>query len=327
MVVNAINEDFIIKMNLLGKKREPFLFVIDYELQEPLIIPLEQAAESNIFFSINGIKNFNQPQVKFQGLIFRKFPVSYVLYKKSFDQVLKHIQYGNSFLTNLTFPTDIETNLKLEEIFYHSNAPFRLLFKDQFVVFSPELFVRIRNGKISSYPMKGTIDASHPDAGAILLNDPKETSEHHTITDLIRNDLSIVATNVKVERFRYIDEVITHDKRLLQISSEISGILPENWMDNLGTIFAKLLPAGSICGAPKMKTLEIIRESEICSRGFYTGVFGVFDGQNVESAVMIRFIENTNGKLVYRSGGGITVFSDPEKEYQEMIDKVYLPIY
>ena len=325
MIYNAMNENYIDKMNLLGKERQPFLFILDYELKKPYIIPLEQANDNNILFSISGNKNYTQKLLNFQEFIFRKYPVKYELYKKSFDQVLTHIHYGNSFLTNLTFPTDIETNLSMNEIFYRSNAAFRLLFKDQFVVFSPELFVRIRERKISSFPMKGTIDASIADAGTILLNDPKETAEHHTITDLIRNDLSMVATEVKVDRFRYIDEVLTHDKRLLQVSSEISGLLPDNWNANLGNIFAKLLPAGSISGAPKKKTLEIINESEICSRGYYTGVFGVFDGNNVESAVMIRFIENINGKLVYRSGGGITVFSDPEKEYRELIDKVYLP--
>jgi len=324
---NKLNDECIGLMNLFGEKREPFLFIFDYELQKPLIIPLAKAAGINILYAINGLKNIKEQSFGSQEVIFRKYPVSYELYKKSFDQVLKHIQYGNSFLTNLTFPTDIETNLNLEEIFYRSNAPFRLLVRNKFVVFSPELFVRISEGKISSFPMKGTIDASIPEADTIILNDPKEISEHHTITDLIRNDLSMVATNVKVERFRYIDEIRGNDKKLLQISSEISGMLPENWNENIGSIFAKLLPAGSICGAPKMKTLEIIRESEISPRGYYTGVFGVFDGYNVESAVMIRFIENTNGKLVYRSGGGITVFSDPEKEYQELIDKVYLPIY
>ena len=327
MMSNKVNDECIGLMNLFGKNREPFLFIFDYELQKPLIIPLAEAAEFNILYSINGLKNFVEQSPGSQEVIFNKHLVSYEIYKKSFDQVLKHIRYGNSFLTNLTFPTDIETNLNLEEIFYRSNAPFRLLVRNKFVVFSPELFVRISEGKISSFPMKGTIDAAIPEAETVILSDPKEISEHHTITDLIRNDLSMVATNVKVERFRYLDEVSTNDKKLLQISSEISGMLPENWNENIGSIFAKLLPAGSICGAPKMKTLEIIRESEISPRGYYTGVFGIFDGYNVESAVMIRFIENTNGKMVYRSGGGITVFSDPEKEYQELIDKVYLPIY
>lgn len=319
------DKDFVDKMNLFGKERKPFLFILDYELKEPLIIPLEQSAQQDILFSISGKENYTHRQYKSHDLIFRKFPVEYSRYRKSFDKVMKHIKYGNSFLTNLTFPTVIETNLTLQDIFYYSNAPFRLLVGNRFVVFSPELFVRIRDGIISSFPMKGTIDGSLPEARTTLLSDPKEIAEHHTIVDLIRNDLSMVASNVNVKQFRYIDEVITHDKKLLQVSSEISGTLPENYIGNLGNIFAKLLPAGSICGAPKRKTIEIIDESEICPRGYYTGVFGVFDGCNVESVVMIRFIENVNGKLIYKSGGGITVNSDPLNEYNELIDKVYVP--
>jgi para-aminobenzoate synthetase component 1 len=208
-----------------------------------------------------------------------------------------------------------------------SEAPYKLLFKDLFVVFSPELFIEIRKGKISSYPMKGTIDASVQDAAARILSDSKETAEHHTIVDMIRSDLSLVATNVKVERFRFLNSVKTHDKTLLQVSSEITGDLPDNYHAHLGDIFSNLLPAGSICGAPKKKTLEIIRKSEIYERGYYTGVFGIFDGTELCSAVMIRFIEKSNEKYVFKSGGGITFFSDAEKEYQELIDKVYVPIH
>ena len=78
---------------------------------------------------------------------------------------------------------------------------------------------------------------------------------------------------------------------------------------------------------PKRKTLEIIREAEGGPRGYYTGVAGYFDGATLDSCVMIRFIEQDQEKFYYRSGGGITSQSDPEKEYQEMKDKVYLPIY
>ncbi|GET22176.1 hypothetical protein JCM18694_24220 [Prolixibacter denitrificans] len=175
--------------------------------------------------------------------------------------------------------------------------------------------------------MKGTIDAAIPNAASQILNDRKETAEHNTIVDLIRNDLSMVAKKVHVSQFRYIDEVKTHEKTLLQVSSEISGELPSDYHSNIGTIIATLLPAGSISGAPKQKTVEIIKESEIDQRGYYTGVFGLFDGQNLDSAVMIRYIEQKNNQMIFRSGGGITVFSEPEKEYQEMIDKVYVPIH
>ena len=110
--------------------------------------------------------------------------------------------------------------------------------------------------------MKGTIDASLEEAESLLLNDEKEVAEHHTIVDLIRNDLSIVATNVAVERLMYIDRITTNQGDLLQMSSKISGQLPENYPETIGTILAKLLPAGSICGAPKPKTVEIIKQEE-----------------------------------------------------------------
>jgi para-aminobenzoate synthetase component 1 len=174
--------------------------------------------------------------------------------------------------------------------------------------------------------MKGTIDASLPDAESKLLADPKEAAEHTTIVDLIRNDLSKVADNVIVNRFRYVDRIHTNAKDLFQVSSEISGRLPRDFPENIGNILNALLPAGSVSGAPKKRTLEIIREAEREPRGYYSGVFGTFDGQTMESAVMIRFIEQTCTGLQYRSGGGITHLSNPVAEYMEMLDKVYLQI-
>ena len=314
-------------MNQLGKEGKPFIFILDFELKSPIVLPLDEAAENGIYFTFNNLKNADIHETDKSEFTFRKFPVSYQVFKKSFDQVLTEIKLGNSFLTNLTFPTTIETDLTLREIFDRSDAPYKLLFKNQFVVFSPELFITISGGTVAAYPMKGTIDASIPDAEIKILNDLKETAEHHTIVDLIRNDLSMVSTNVKVEKFRFIDTVKTHDKTLLQVSSEVIGQLPEDYPEHLGDILSKLLPAGSICGAPKKKTLEIINQSEIYDRGYYSGVFGIFDGTDLQSAVMIRFIEKNDEKLIFKSGGGITSMSNPEDEYQELIDKVYVPIY
>ena len=171
---------------------------------------------------------------------------------------------------------------------------YKLWMRDRFVVFSPEIFVRTRDGLIYSYPMKGTIAATLPDARRRILDDPKEAAEHATIVDLIRNDLSIVASEVCVPRYRYIDELRTHNGSLLQVSSEIRGRLPEGWNGHVGEILFSLLPAGSITGAPKKKTLEIIAEAETYARGFYTGVMGYFDGQDLDSAVMIRFMEQVS---------------------------------
>lgn len=105
----------------------------------------------------------------------------------------------------------------------------------------------------------------------------------------------------------------------------IIRILPDDFNGNYGDLLLKLLPAGSVTGAPKPSTLKIIEEAEGYDRGYYTGVMGYFDGQNFESAVMIRFIEEQNGKFVFKSGGGITALSNAKSEYQELVDKVYLP--
>jgi para-aminobenzoate synthetase component 1 len=110
------------------------------------------------------------------------------------------------------------------------------------------------------------------------------------------------------------------------VSSQISGDLPENYINNIGDIIFKMLPAGSVSGAPKKKTLEIISNTENYQRGYYTGIFGYFDGKNIDSCVLIRYIENENGQLIYKSGGGITFMSEAGKEYDEMLKKVYVPI-
>lgn len=193
--------------------------------------------------------------------------------------------------------------------------------KDHFLFFSPEIFVKIEGGKIYSYPMKGTRDATLPDACKQLQNDEKEICEHATIIDLIRNDLSMVATDVAVIRYRYIERLETNRGPLLQASSEISGRLPDGWKSRLGDLLLRLLPAGFISGAPKKKTCEIIEEAETSPRGFYTGISGYFDGNKLDSAVMIRFIEQKGEEFLFRSGGGITTRSLPEDEYNEMIKK------
>jgi para-aminobenzoate synthetase component 1 len=247
-------------------------------------------------------------------------------YQPKFTFVVDQIHKGNSFLTNLTQPTEVQTNLSLLDLFQFGSAKYKLWLKNQFVVLSPETFVRIQGRTISSFPMKGTIDASIENAAKMILNDPKEKAEHATIVDLIRNDLSLVAENVDVKRYRYVEKLTTNRQDLLQVSSEISGQLPENFYSRLGDILFALLPAGSITGAPKPKTMEIIEQAEEYERGFYTGICGWFDGENLDSAVMIRFIEQEGEQLIFKSGGGITSQSDLNKEYIELIQKVYVPI-
>ena len=305
-------------------------------------------------------------------------PPLYEDYERSFNIVKNNIMAGNSYLTNLTCRVPVSCNLSLEEIFHRAKGKYKLLLRRKrtqaedkahlkeenieenltpFVCFSPETFVRIKGGRIYSYPMKGTLDASLPNAEKQLMEDRKEAAEHATIVDLIRNDLSRVAENVRVDKYRYIDVLHTNKGDILQTSSEISGRLPEDYPHHLGEILDAQLPAGSITGAPKDKTMQIIQEAEGYDRGFYTGIMGTYDQGELNSAVMIRFIEEetspvdfeTDGeknfkasegkgdeasegkrdeasrKLYFKAGGGITSKSDCRKEYEEVIQKIYLP--
>lgn len=312
------------KITKLARRREPFLFVISYDLKEQFVEPLK-SLDADILFKIGHQRNY--PKVpREKAYYLHKNPLSFKRYKQSLEKVLEEIRSGNTYLLNLTFKTPIETNLSLKEIFTYAKAKYKLYFKDQFISFSPEKFVEIEGNTIATYPMKGTIEASLPHAKREILANEKEMAEHTMIVDLMRNDLGMVATNIKVEQFRYVEKIQAGEKELLQISSKISATLPDDWRDNLGTILQTLLPAGSITGTPKHSTVNIIHNLEDYNRGFYTGVFGVFDGKSLYSAVMIRFIEKEHGKLYYKSGGGITLDSDALSEYNELIDKIYLPL-
>jgi Anthranilate/para-aminobenzoate synthases component I len=313
-------------MNKWGREQVPFGFVIDFEMQKIRLFRMDEALPNDIEMSLPGKQIGDLRNTAANGVFFSKFPISFESYLNAFQTVTSQIYNGNSFLLNLTFPTKIETNLTLPEIYARSIAKYKLLIDNDFVCFSPETFISIREGRVSSHPMKGTIKASIPGAERIILEDNKETAEHATIVDLIRNDLSMVASDVTVKRFRYVEKITTNEGDILQVSSEISGKLPENFNHNLGDIIFALLPAGSVTGAPKKKTIEIIQEVEGIPRGYYTGIFGFFDGANLESAVAIRFIEQRDGQLWFRSGGGITCNSEASKEYNELIDKVYVPI-
>ena len=324
-------QEAIARMNMLAGCSKSFVFLIDYSQEQVYVEETAEVSPEELIYNLNGFTNQSSSNdvlsCSEEPVRWNSYPESFDSYRRSFDIVQRNIFAGNSFLTNLTCRTPIETNLSLKDIFFRSKAMYKLWVRDQFTVFSPEIFVRIQQGKISSYPMKGTLDASLPSAVRQLMDDPKEAAEHATIVDLIRNDLSIVADRVSVSRYRYIDKLQTNRGTILQTSSEIQGTLPDNYRENLGHILFKLLPAGSITGAPKKKTMQIIQEAETYDRGFYTGVMGYSDGIDLDSAVMIRFVEQEGDRMYFKSGGGITCRSEVESEYHEMKQKVYVPIY
>ncbi len=310
-------------INRLGASYTPFLFIISYNKTKIFVQSLENL-DKDIFYKLEDWRNYPIEPLE-KDYTFSFSPVDLATYKKSLETILEEIRAGNTYLLNLTFATPIQTDLNLKEIFTYARAKFKLYFKGKFICFSPERFVEIEGDTIATYPMKGTIDAVLPHAKESILSNEKEMAEHVMIVDLMRNDLGIIGKDIKVERFRYVDRIKAGDKELLQVSSKITAKLPENWHTQIGTLLDRITPAGSITGTPKKKTMEIIDQVENYDRGFYTGIFGIFDGKSLRSGVMIRFIEEQGGQMRYKSGGGITIDSDPQSEYEELIDKIYLP--
>lgn len=311
-------------INRLAAQGRPFLFAVNFEMTEGYLVE-DPAQGRDLFYSVLGAGNKPERRPAAGSASLEVQPLGPEEYRQKFEVVARGLQRGDSYLTNLTVRTPIDCPLTLEDIFLLSSSPYQLYVPGRFVCFSPERFVKISQGRISTNPMKGTIDAAIPGAERLILDDFKETAEHNTIVDLLRNDVSIWAEDVRVERFRYIDRIKTRQREILQVSSEIVGQLPPDYLSQLGDVIFTMLPAGSCSGAPKRSTVDIIQRAEGEARGYYTGVFGVFDGRDFDSAVMIRFIEEEAERKYFRSGGGITAYSSWEDEYREVLEKIYLP--
>lgn len=315
------------EINSFASQGIPFLFMINFGAEQGVAVKLSDLPKTDIACCIKGRELGRRVEsFKSKGASFGLKPIDFGTYLKCFENVQRHLKQGDTYLLNLTFATDLGRELDLETIYQKAKAPYKLLFGDQFLFYSPEPFICIEKDKIYSFPMKGTISANVANAADLLLKSEKELYEHFTIVDLIRNDLSMVSSGVRVDKFRYLETLSTDRGNIIQTSSKISGNLPNDWRQNFGDILFQLLPAGSISGAPKEMTIQIIKESELSDRGYYTGVMGVFDGDSVDSCVIIRYIEQgENGSYYYRSGGGITSRSNAKEEYDELIAKIYVP--
>ena len=299
------------RINALGASGEDFFFLISYDRNQILAKRLSDLPKG-LLYRLESWSNKNSlatPLAQIQTPLSIR-PISFKRYHLAFKQVQEQIAKGNSYLLNLTFPSCIKASLSLENLYSLAQAPFKLYLPEHFVCFSPERFITIQNNTISTYPMKGTIEASLPNAANKILSNPKECAEHVMITDLMRNDLNQIATDVRVERFRYLDKIHAGGKELYQVSSKIVGKLKKGWRSQIGSMLYTITPAGSISGTPKRKTIEIIEDIEGYDRGFYTGIFGLCKGEELRSAVLIRFIEKNNEEYIYKSGGGITIDSD-----------------
>lgn len=317
----------VARMNELGAQRVPFIFVVDYQAKQAIVLPECEVDSAELRYSFRGVGNaMQQKKPVAKQVEWYPLPPTKSEYKKSFDIVQQAMAAGEVTVVNLTCKVPLQTNISLQELFTYSDALYRLWVKDEFVCFSPEMFVRIEHGEIASFPMKGTIDATLPNASEHLLNNPKEAAEHEQVVELIRQDLAQVASNIRIVRYRYIDRLETNKGPLLETSSEIRGTLPADFQEHLGDIIFSQLPAGSITGFPKSQAVEVIARAEGYDRRFYTGIMGRWDGSSLDTGVLIRFIDQEDGQLYFKAGGGITANSHCEAEYEEVIAKIYVPI-
>ncbi len=326
--MNLDLQSVIDQMDDFSLRGIPYFFLIDYEMLKPVIFSLDEIPED--IWIETPLYATQHPSLDIDHQITLKpNPITLAEYQQGFEKILSGIRYGNSYLTNLTYATELlDFDSSLSDVFSLAKARFKLKYRDEFVVFSPEPFVMIdHDDSISTYPMKGTRRADSIMDGKHLLDDKKEQAEHATIVDLMRNDLSQVARSVKVEDYRYFELIKSEASELFQTSSKITGILTDTYRKKYGSLISTLLPAGSISGAPKGKTVEMIRAAESGPRGYYTGIFGIYDGHQLQSSVLIRYLEKRDGSYYFRSGGGITSQSTCEAEYQELIQKIYVPIH
>jgi anthranilate synthase component 1 len=188
---------------------------------------------------------------------------------------------------------------------------------------SPEILVRMEDGKIDLRPIAGTRPrGATPDEDRNLeeelLADPKELAEHVMLVDLGRNDVGRVARvgSVRVSEYALIERY----SHVMHIVSNVEGrIRPElDWLDLLRATF----PAGTLSGAPKVRAMEIIDELESSRRGPYGGCVGYVDySGNMDMAITIRTMLVQDGRIFLQAGGGIVADSDPEAEYQESLNK------
>ena len=236
-------QEIIDNFNHLGASGTPFYFLLNYRGDSCYIDRMDRSGETPFFLSIEGRANRPLESLPYDGspapLTLIAHPESYDRYAERFAVIREGQLRGDSFLANLTQRTAVDFAGDPRELLSRVRAKYCAWLPGHFLCFSPEIFVRISSdGVISSYPMKGTIDATLPDAEQRILSDPKEQAESATIVDLIRNDLSSVAEHVRVERYRYIDRVETRDGALQQVSSEVTGQLPSGWQGELGTVLS-----------------------------------------------------------------------------------------
>ncbi len=251
-------------------------------------------------------------------------------YSAKIERIKNYIEAGDTYQVNFTDSVTARTPLSPAQAFAALSASQPVSYSAllnlatrHILSFSPELFFRITNGRISTRPMKGTMPrgldlAEDEQQAARLQSDEKNRSEHVMIVDLLRNDLGRICASGSVR----VDDIFSVERyaTLLQMTSTISGTLRPGL--RYYDIFRALFPSGSITGAPKIRTMEIIRELESHPRGVYTGAIGhIAPNGSATFNVAIRTLVLEQGVAHMGVGGGIVADSVAASEYRECLLK------
>ncbi len=251
-------------------------------------------------------------------------------YERAVERIIRYIHAGDVFQANLsqrfTAPATVPAVDLYRRLTEVNPAPFAAFFDAgdfQVISASPERFLRLSDGEVETRPIKGT-RARRSGAEADLFTrdelreSAKDRAENVMIVDLLRNDLSRVCRpgSIRVPQLCTVEtyETVQH------LVSEVRGTLQPgcDFFDLLAATF----PGGSITGAPKIRAMEIISELEQVPRGPYCGsLFHVGFSGDADSSILIRTLTQTNGRLFFPAGGGITAQSNPAEEYAETLHK------
>ena len=338
LTMGFISYDFAAQQQIqLQVKQQPSVFLgqfphfLSFEKNTWFFNSFDPNAE-HIFDSINQLISEHQP-ITTLSLHQKCTPRwSKNEYSAAFQKVQDYIVAGDCYQINLTqeFTTQAQGHLlsTADQFWTLTNAPYAgyLRIQDfELLSCSPELFIDFEeNHKIVTKPIKGTMPRyENPEqdeqSKQTLKNSQKDQAENVMIVDLLRNDLSVYAEigSVKTPKLFNIESF----NQVHHMVSEIEAILKPH-IKPFDVLFSAL-PGGSITGAPKIRAMQIIDELEQAPRGAYCGSMGYFDEEGIGSwNILIRSIQKYQQNVSLWAGGGITIASDCDAEYQECFDKV-----
>lgn len=322
------------QIEILRKRQNTYLLgYIRYEAKDIFLGKKIKSKYPLLYFEVfEGFSNFSATKSNICPRIKIKPEINYKEYNQAIKQIKKEIAEGNTYEVNYTYDYKVKADLNGFELYNsilpQQITPYNTYIKNEYeeiLSFSPELFFELQNNKIKTKPMKGTIKrglTTKEDKKNIefLKNDIKNRAENVMIVDLLRNDLGKIAKTgtVKVDK---LFEIETH-KTVHQMTSEISAELEDNY--TLYDIFNAIYPCGSITGAPKRSTMEIIEKIEASKREIYCGAIGLITPEKTIFSVPIRILQKHNNQKDFscRVGGAIVWDSTAKEEWEETLTKI-----